>query len=118
MERFRAFARGPVELPRAPAVGSTCWRSGTGCSSPPVPSAASRCDPRAPRLLGIRGIEPHSTYEVCRHAVLAGPAIVAVSTSWNHGRSAVHWSFFDRGTLEEIGAMHEELDSLDRKSVV
>lgn len=63
-------------------------------------------DARDPKFVASPPLATHSTYEVYRHAALAHRHIVTVSTSINHGRSAVHLAFFDRADYSHRGAVH------------
>lgn len=63
-------------------------------------------DARSPVFLSNPTLPPNSTYEVFTHAALAHRFVIAVSNSMNHGRTAVHLSFFDRATLGALGAVH------------
>jgi hypothetical protein len=62
--------------------------------------------PRQPRFVEAPELSPHSTGEVFHAAALSDRHLALVSTSMNHGRSAVHLALYQRGTLREVGALH------------
>lgn len=57
-------------------------------------------EPRRPRYLEARPLDPHSTGHVVHAAALAGRHVAVVSTSYNHGRASVRLELFTRGGLQ------------------
>lgn len=60
-------------------------------------------DPRAPRYLEARPLDPYSTGHRLHGAALAARHVVVVGTSFNHGVAFAQWLLFRRGTLAPRG---------------
>jgi hypothetical protein len=62
-------------------------------------------DPRNPRLLDVREIPWHSTYETIHSGALGTDWLALLSSTSNHGWWGLHIALLDRETLQEHGAM-------------
>lgn len=56
-------------------------------------------EPRRPRYVDMKPLDPHSTGHVVYGAALAERHVAVVATSYNHGRASVRLSLFERRSL-------------------